>query len=31
VSTIARADVAHAILAAFGDPSTIRHMLSIAY
>jgi putative NADH-flavin reductase len=29
--TIARADVADAILAALADPSTIRHMLSIAY
>jgi putative NADH-flavin reductase len=29
--SIARADVAHAILAALGDPATVRHMLSIAY
>jgi putative NADH-flavin reductase len=29
--SIARADVAHAILTALGDPGTVRHMLSIAY
>ncbi len=30
-STISRADVAHAMLAAVGDPETIRRAIGIAY